>query len=92
MAEKSERPNEVEASNVPLITEGPEVSVEEAKKQLIEAGKKTGELNYEQIADKLAIFELESDQVEEFIDQLEGHGIDLERKSDDEEQDRKSVV
>ncbi|HSJ38117.1 MAG TPA: RNA polymerase sigma factor RpoD [Planococcus sp. (in: firmicutes)] len=85
MAEKSERQNEVEASNVPLTTEVPEVSVEEAKKQLIEAGKKTGELNYEQIADKLAVFEMESDQVEEFIDQLEGHGIELERKSDDEE-------
>ena len=85
MAEKSERPNEIEARNVPLITEGPETSVEDAKKQLIEAGKKTGELNYEQIADKLAIFELESDQVEEFIDQLEGHGIELERKTDDEE-------
>ncbi|WP_422123136.1 RNA polymerase sigma factor RpoD [Planococcus sp. X10-3] len=85
MAEKSERQNEVEASNVPLTTEGPEVSVEEAKKLLIEAGKKSGELNYEQIADKLAIFEMESDQVEEFIDQLEGHGIELERKSDDEE-------
>lgn len=85
MAEKSERQNDVEASNVPLTTEGPEVSVEEAKKQLIESGKKTGELNYEQIADKLAVFEMESDQVEEFIDQLEGHGIELERKSDDEE-------
>lgn len=85
MAEKSDRQNEVEASNVPLTTEGPEVSVEEAKKQLIEAGKKSGELNYEQIADKLAVFEMESDQVEEFIDQLEGHGIELERKSDDEE-------
>ncbi|ANU23510.1 RNA polymerase sigma factor RpoD [Planococcus donghaensis MPA1U2] len=85
MAEKSERQTEVEASNVPLTTEGPEATVEEAKKQLIEAGKKTGELNYEQIADKLAIFEMESDAVEEFIDQLEGHGIELERKSDDEE-------
>ncbi|MBT2569082.1 RNA polymerase sigma factor RpoD [Planococcus sp. ISL-110] len=85
MAEKSERQTEVEASNVPLTTEGPEATVEEAKKQLIETGKKTGELNYEQIADKLAVFEMESDAVEEFIDQLEGHGIELERKSDDEE-------
>lgn len=85
MADKSERQNEVEATNVPMTTEGPELSVEEAKKQLIEAGKKNGELNYEQIADKLAVFEMESDQVEEFIDQLEGHGIELERKSDDEE-------
>ncbi|MGI2326557.1 RNA polymerase sigma factor RpoD [Planococcus sp. YIM B11945] len=86
MAEKSERSNEVEASNVPLTTtEVPEVSLEDAKKQLIESGKKTGELNYEQIADKLAVFEMESDQVEEFIDQLEGHGIELERKNDDEE-------
>ncbi|MBZ5201308.1 RNA polymerase sigma factor RpoD [Planomicrobium chinense] len=85
MAEKSERKNKVEASNVSLSAEGPETTVEEAKRQLIETGKKTGELNYEQIADKLAIFELESDQVEEFIEQLEGHGIELERKSDDEE-------
>lgn len=85
MAEKSDRQTEVEASNVPMTTEGPEATVEEAKKQLIETGKKTGELNYEQIADKLAIFEMESDAVEEFIDQLEGHGIELERKSDDEE-------
>lgn len=85
MAEKSEHQNEVEASNVSLSTEGPEMTVEEAKKQLIEVGKKTGELNYEQIADKLAVFEMESDAVEEFIDQLEGHGIELERKSDDEE-------
>ncbi|MDN7240448.1 RNA polymerase sigma factor RpoD [Planococcus sp. N028] len=86
MAEKSERANEVEATNVPLTTtEGPEAGIEEAKKQLIEIGKKTGELNYEQIADKLAVFEMESDQVEEFIDQLEGHGIELERKTDDEE-------
>ena len=34
MAEKSERQTEVEASNVPLTTEGPEATVEEAKKQL----------------------------------------------------------
>ncbi|MBB5180832.1 RNA polymerase primary sigma factor [Planomicrobium koreense] len=85
MAEKSEHQNEVEASNVSLSSEAPEATVEEAKKQLIEIGKKTGELNYEQIADKLAVFEMESDAVEEFIDQLEGHGIELERKSDDEE-------
>lgn len=85
MAEKSERQTEVVTNSIPLPAEGPEASVEEAKKQLIEQGKKTGELNYEQIADKLAIFEMESDQVEEFIDQLEGHGIELERKSDDEE-------
>ncbi|HSP22329.1 MAG TPA: RNA polymerase sigma factor RpoD [Planococcus sp. (in: firmicutes)] len=85
MAEKSEHQNEVEASNVSLSSEAPEATVEEAKKKLIEIGKKTGELNYEQIADKLAVFEMESDAVEEFIDQLEGHGIELERKSDDEE-------
>ncbi|MDE4083720.1 RNA polymerase sigma factor RpoD [Planococcus maritimus] len=85
MAEKSERQTEVVTNSIPLPAEGPEASVEDAKKQLIEQGKKAGELNYEQIADKLAIFEMESDQVEEFIDQLEGHGIELERKSDDEE-------
>jgi len=75
MADKSERTKESDI----------ELSLEEAKKQLIELGKKNGELTYHDIADKLASFELESDQIEEFIDNLEGRNIELSRKDGDEE-------
>ncbi|PZX07186.1 RNA polymerase RpoD-like sigma 70 subunit [Psychrobacillus insolitus] len=74
---KSERTKEKEAEI--------ELSLAEAKKQLIEIGKKSGELTYHDIAEKLAHFELESDQIEEFIDNLEGKGIELARKDGDEE-------
>lgn len=75
MAEKSDQ-----------VKEDLELSLEDAKKQLIELGKKNGELTYGDIAEKLATFELESDQIEEFIDQLEGKGIELGRKDGDEEE------
>ncbi len=75
MAEKSDQ-----------VKEDLELSLDEAKKQLIELGKKNGELTYGDIAEKLATFELESDQIEEFIDQLEGKGIELGRKDGDEEE------
>jgi len=75
MADKSERTKETDI----------ELSLEEAKKQLIELGKKNGELTYHDIAEKLAHFELESDQIEEFIDNLEGRNIELSRKDGDEE-------
>ncbi|SER83049.1 RNA polymerase sigma factor RpoD [Psychrobacillus sp. OK032] len=75
MADKSERTKETDI----------ELSLEDAKKQLIELGKKNGELTYHDIAEKLAHFELESDQIEEFIDHLEGKEIELSRKDGDEE-------
>ncbi len=75
MADKSERTKEVEV----------EVTLEEAKKSLLELGKKSGELTFADIAEKLAVFELESDQIEEFIEQLEAQGVELGRKDGDEE-------
>ncbi|MER2169082.1 MAG: RNA polymerase sigma factor RpoD [Psychrobacillus psychrodurans] len=75
MADKSERTKETDI----------ELSLQEAKKQLIELGKKNGEVTYHDIAEKLASFDLESDQIEEFIDHLEGKGIELGRKDGDEE-------
>lgn len=75
MADKSERSKEVET----------EVTLEEAKKSLVEAGKKSGELTFADIAEKLSVFELESDQIEEFIEQLEAQGVELGRKDGDEE-------
>ncbi len=75
MADKSERSKEVET----------EVTLEEAKKSLVESGKKSGELTFADIAEKLSVFELESDQIEEFIEQLEAQGVELGRKDGDEE-------
>ncbi|MGE6488402.1 RNA polymerase sigma factor RpoD [Paenisporosarcina sp. NPDC076898] len=75
MADKSERSKEVEN----------EVTLEEAKKSLLELGKKSGELTFADIAEKLSVFELESDQIEEFIEQLEAQGVELGRKDGDEE-------
>jgi len=75
MADKSERSKEVET----------EVTLEEAKKSLVESGKKAGELTFADIAEKLSVFELESDQIEEFIEQLEAQGVELGRKDGDEE-------
>ena len=75
MADKSERSKEVET----------EVTLEEAKKSLLELGKKSGELSFADIAEKLSVFQLETDQIEEFIEQLEAQGVELGRKDGDEE-------
>ncbi|AYC29604.1 RNA polymerase sigma factor RpoD [Paenisporosarcina cavernae] len=75
MAEKTERVKETEN----------EMTLEEAKKSLLELGKKSGELTLGDIAEKLSVFELESDQIEEFIEQLEAQNVELGRKDGDEE-------
>ena len=59
-----------------------EHTLEEMKKSLLEAGKKKGELTYAEIADKLQTYELEADQVEEFIDKLEANNIELNGDKD----------
>ncbi|WP_019415853.1 RNA polymerase sigma factor RpoD [Paenisporosarcina sp. TG20] len=75
MSDKSERSKEVEI----------EVTFEDAKKFLLESGKKAGELSFTEIAEKLSPYVLESDQIEEFIEQIEAQGIELGRKDGDEE-------
>ncbi|AMW98767.1 RNA polymerase sigma factor RpoD [Rummeliibacillus sp. G93] len=81
MADKSKRSNdEKEVKELDL-----EHTLEETKKILLETGKKNGELTYAEIADKLQTYEMEADQVEEFIDKLESNGIELGGKDGDEE-------
>jgi RNA polymerase primary sigma factor len=62
-----------------------EHTLEETKKFLLDLGKKNGELTYAEIADKLQTYEMEADQVEEFIEKLESKGIELGGKDGDEE-------
>ncbi|MEW8970185.1 RNA polymerase sigma factor RpoD [Mesobacillus jeotgali] len=74
MAEKSARSKEV--------TEN-EVTVEQVKDQLTAIGKKTGVLAYDDIAERLSSFDLDSDQMDEYYEFLGEQGIELVGESDE---------
>lgn len=65
MAEKSTRSKEAE------------LTLEKAKELIIETGKKRGELTYNYVADKLASFEVDSGQIDEFYESLTEQGVEL---------------
>ncbi|WP_312473632.1 RNA polymerase sigma factor RpoD [Neobacillus sp.] len=81
-AEKSARSKEVEN----------ELTFEQVKDQLTALGKKTGVLAYDDIAEKMANFELESDQMDEFLEFLGDQGIELVGESDEEDPDIKKLA
>ncbi|TCZ75571.1 RNA polymerase sigma factor RpoD [Paenibacillus albiflavus] len=62
-----------------------ELTLEQVKEQLIELGKKRHSLTYKDIMEKLAPFEQDQDQIDEFYEQLSELGIDVGGESDDEE-------
>ncbi|SFE29238.1 RNA polymerase sigma factor RpoD [Alteribacillus iranensis] len=66
MAEKPIRP----------LAEG-EASIDQVKEQLIETGKKRGVLSYAEITEKLAPYDQDSEQMDEFFEYLGEQGIDL---------------
>ena len=61
-----------------------EMTLDEVKASLLEAGKKAGELTLEEVTEKLSAFEMEPDQFEEFLDQIEAAGIEMERKDEED--------
>ena len=75
MAEKSARSKEVEN----------ELTFEQVKLQLTALGKKTGVLAYDDVAERMANFELDSEQMDEFLEFLGDQGIELVGGSDDDE-------
>jgi RNA polymerase primary sigma factor len=77
MAEKSARSKEVE----------PEVTLEQVKDQLTALGKKTGVLAYDDIAEKLSSYELDSDQMDEFYEFLGEQGVEIVGDSEDTDED-----
>jgi len=81
-AEKSARSKEVEN----------ELTLEQVKDQLTELGKKIGVLAYDDIAEKLANFELESEQMDEFLEFLGDQGIELVGENDEEDPDIKKLA
>lgn len=60
-----------------------DLSLDEAKEQIVELGKKQGELAYEDVVDRLARFELESEQIDEFYEYLAEQGIEVVSDIDD---------
>jgi RNA polymerase primary sigma factor len=75
MTEKSARSKEVET----------ELSLDQIKDQLTAIGKKTGVLAYDDIAEKMSSFELDSHQMDEFYEFLGDQGIELVGDSDEDE-------
>jgi RNA polymerase primary sigma factor len=81
-AEKSARSKEVEN----------ELTFEQVKDQLTELGKKTGVLAYDDIAEKLSNFDLESEQMDEFLEHLGDQGIELVGESEEVETPNKKQL
>ncbi|WP_028399233.1 RNA polymerase sigma factor RpoD [Ectobacillus panaciterrae] len=67
MADKSARSKEIET----------DVTVEQVKEQLTELGKKRGVLTYEEIAERMSGFDMESEQMDEYYEYLGEQGIEL---------------
>ena len=54
-----------------------ELSIDQVKDQIVELGKKTGILTYSTVADRLAPFEQDAEQMDEFFDYLDHQGIEI---------------
>ncbi|MDQ0351048.1 RNA polymerase primary sigma factor [Alkalibacillus filiformis] len=79
MAEKPIESKEVAQEQ----TQDQDLTVDQAKEQLLEMGKKRGVLVYEEIADKLGHYDLDSEQMDEFYEQMADQGIDIIGENDD---------
>lgn len=73
MAEKPLRP----------LAEG-DLTIDQVKEQLVEIGKKRGVLTYAEITEKLAVFEQDSDQIDEFFEYLGEQGIEIVNDVDED--------
>jgi RNA polymerase primary sigma factor len=72
MAEKSARSKQMDS----------DLTLEQVKEQLTELGKKRGVLTYEEIAERMSGFDLDSDQMDEYYEYLSEQGIDVVGESD----------
>ncbi|GIM44742.1 RNA polymerase sigma factor SigA [Collibacillus ludicampi] len=60
-----------------------EMTIEQVKQELIETGKKRGILTYNEIMDKLSVFDQDPDQIDEFFEYLSEQGIEVMNESED---------
>ncbi|QGH34957.1 RNA polymerase sigma factor RpoD [Gracilibacillus salitolerans] len=72
------------AENKPSRSKEAELTIEQAKDQLLELGKKRGVLAYEEVAERLSNFDLESDQMDEFYEFLNEQGVEVIGDSDED--------
>ncbi|WP_082233809.1 RNA polymerase sigma factor RpoD [Halobacillus massiliensis] len=75
MADKKQQPSRSKENDS-------ELTLEQAKEQLLEIGKKRGILAYEEVAEKLSSFELDSDQMDEYYEFLTEQGVEVIGDSD----------
>lgn len=61
-----------------------ELTLEQAKEQLIELGKKQSSLTYKEITERLAPYDQDPEQIDEFFEQLSELGIEIGSESEDE--------
>lgn len=62
----------------------PDITLEQVKDQLMELGKKRGVLTYKEIIEKMAAFEQDADQMDEYYEFLGEQGIEIINESDEE--------
>ncbi|MGN1400769.1 MAG: RNA polymerase sigma factor RpoD [Bacillus sp. (in: firmicutes)] len=76
MADKSARSKEAEN----------ELTIDQVKEQLLEKGKKTGVLTYDEVSERLSTFELDSDAMDEYFEFLGEQGVEVlaEEESDND--------
>jgi RNA polymerase primary sigma factor len=61
-----------------------ELTLEQVKEQLIDLGKKRSSLTYKDIMERLAPFDQDPEQIDEFFEQLSEMGIEVGNEADDE--------
>ncbi|MFB5189952.1 RNA polymerase sigma factor RpoD [Alicyclobacillus fastidiosus] len=60
------------------------LTLQQARQQLVELGKKQGSLTYEEITDRLSPFDQDTDQLDDFFEHLGEQGIDIVNERDEE--------
>jgi len=68
------------------------MSIEQVKEQLVELGKKRGALSYKEITDRLAGFEQDSDQMDEFFEYLGDQGIEINNNENDDDDEVDQMI
>src|SRR5699024_8961083 len=65
------------------------LTLEQMKEKLVEQGKKQGELAFEEIAENLSSFMIESDEMDEFYEYLEEQGVEIVGETVEDEEEEK---
>jgi RNA polymerase primary sigma factor len=61
-----------------------ELTLDQVKDQLLEAGKKRGVLSYKEIMERLSGYDQDSDQIDEFFEHLGEQGVEVINESEEE--------